>query len=213
MPLLEKANEAPNTGHSEMAKLANLNVMIKRPFRVDRESLKRSKSIKYAAMFEDEESPWKYLRFKVEMCKLLTIGVCGVGINNEDIPLEDDKSMLENRSDGEVHHYLDLTLLHVIILQNDTELLEEVLEKYDIPMTSWKEPVKAWQFDFKDVLEENSWIKKANCFHLAAKYNPIGLHQLLSRLEQETEKLMIIEANTVSPLHVAAMKPDSLSLQ
>ena len=210
MPLIQKASEALNTGHPKMANFANLKI---KPFRTDRESLKRSKSIKYAAMFEDEEKPWEKLRFKVEMSKLLTIGVGGVGIHNEDIPLEDDKSMLENSSDGEVHHYLDLTLLHVIILQNDRELLQEVLEKYDIPLKSWKEPVKAWQFDFKDVSEENSWIKTANCFHLAAKYNAIGLHQLLSRFEKEDEKLTIFESDTVSPMHVAAMKSDSLSLQ
>ena len=62
---------------------------------------------------------------------------------------------------------------------------------------------------------ENYWIDSATCYHLAAKYNPKGLHLLLSKLKAASHErfLELYQDGTVSPMHVAALNSNSISLR
>ena len=63
-----------------------------------------------------------------------------------------------------------------------------------------------------EVAEEDSWILEANSIHLAANYNPEALHMILSKLTNMTNSIEFTHANgKMSPLHLAASKPDSKS--
>ena len=71
---------------------------------------------------------------------------------------------------------------------------------------------------------KKSWIFSADSFHLAAKYNPKALHQILCYLkdiqsfkEKFIELYGLTQQNVafglygLSPLHIAAMNSDSIS--
>ena len=62
---------------------------------------------------------------------------------------------------------------------------------------------------------ENHWINNATCYHLAAKFNPKGLHLLLTKLKDASQDRFneLYEKGTVSPLHVAALNSTSVSLR
>ena len=62
---------------------------------------------------------------------------------------------------------------------------------------------------------ENHWIDNATCYHLAAKFNPKGLHFLLTKLKAASPDRFneLYEKGTVSPLHVAALNSNSVSLR
>ena len=62
---------------------------------------------------------------------------------------------------------------------------------------------------------ENHWIDNATCYHLAAKFNPKGLHFLLTKLKAASsiEFDNLYEGDKVSPLHVAALNSNSISLR
>ena len=68
---------------------------------------------------------------------------------------------------------------------------------------------------FKNVViaEEDTWINGATCYHLAARFNPNGLHLLLSQLEENSDTFLEIYKNgKTSPLHVAASNTDELAV-
>ena len=59
------------------------------------------------------------------------------------------------------------------------------------------------------ITEEDAWILNANCFHLCAKFNPKGLHILLSHCKHDQlfmNQLYDDKTGNISPLHVAASK-------
>ena len=62
---------------------------------------------------------------------------------------------------------------------------------------------------------ENYWIDNTTCYHLAAKFNPKGLHLLLTRLKAASpeEFNQLYKDGKVSPLHVAALNSSSISLR
>ena len=75
-----------------------------------------------------------------------------------------------------------------------------------------------------DFVEEDRWILKANCFHLAARFFPKGLQILLAHFEQihgggtiqEGGELKSLfqqaqKERCLTPLHVAASMHDPLS--
>ena len=67
--------------------------------------------------------------------------------------------------------------------------------------------LRSWKLAFKD-----QWISKANCLHLAARFNPKGLHIILSHLKDKESLIQDTHKDgQVSPLHVAATKMDSRS--
>ena len=117
---------------------------------------------------------------------------------------------------------LNLTLLHIIVMNSKTKLLNILLKK-DISDKYWEIPVlvKIPSIDIlgedavvsveemKFIGSEDSWIFNANCFHLAAKYNPRGLHMLLCYWKTHGKSIEAIPHNgNIHPLHVAAAKVD-----
>ena len=83
---------------------------------------------------------------------------------------------------------LNLTLLHIIILSQMKMSMDEwmkFLGKFSID--DFREKLVATNDHQmkKIVTKDESWIFDATCFHLAAKFNPMGLHMLLSYLKKE----------------------------
>ena len=64
------------------------------------------------------------------------------------------------------------------------------------------------------VAEEEIWIQNANCYHLAAKFNPRALYFLLNMLGKDTSEAFgrIFKNGTPTPMHVAAFNLDSISI-
>ena len=83
----------------------------------------------------------------------------------------------------------------------------------EISVDKWKRQVAVIGSHLNSVAVEDSWLKQANCFHLAAKFNPRGLHFLLDNLKDIDENLIqdLHKNGSKSPLHVAATNVDSLS--
>ena len=107
-------------------------------------------------------------------------------------------------------------------MNSKTKLLNILLKK-DISDKYWEIPVlvKIPNIDIlgedavvsveemKFVGSEDSWIFNANCFHLAAKYNPRGLHMLLCYWKTHEKSIeTILHNGNLHPLHVAAAKVD-----
>ena len=83
---------------------------------------------------------------------------------------------------------LNLTLLHIIILSQMKMSMDEwmkFLGKFSIE--DFREKLVATNDHQmkKIVTKDESWIFDATCIHLAAKFNPMGLHMLLSYLKKE----------------------------
>ena len=115
----------------------------------------------------------------------------------------------------DVEKNISLKLPHIIIIFNDNSLLEKIIEK-NIPIDIWMAEVLVEPKTAKCIDNiENYWIDNANCFHLAAKFNPKGLHLLLTKLKAASsiEFDNLYEGDKVSPLHVAALNSNSISLR
>ena len=102
-------------------------------------------------------------------------------------------------------------MFHLIIIFNDNILLEKILDR-NIPNDIWTTPVRVLTGATETL--ESDWINDANCYHLAAKFNPKGLHLLLTKIKEHSEESFwdLYNDNNVSPLHVAALNADSISL-
>ena len=126
---------------------------------------------------------------------------------------------------------LNLTLLHIVLLSQIKMSFEKKAEVKGIPPNEieavsflehisddyWKKKVTFVQNKMDElktiVTKEESWILDATCFHLAAKFNPKGLHILLSYLKRHKKPLLEDiyggeQGFGVTPLHVAAAKVD-----
>ena len=134
---------------------------------------------------------------------------------------------------------MTLTIHHLVVLLGEgdqhIEILKCLLKNPNFTVDDWKQPLKLehkilkredWQLN-----EKNEWIKEANCLHLAAKYNPKGLHVILDGVDKpmpdkrktllspdlwnKRDLLTVYDKNGfekgLSPLHVAATNIDSLS--
>ena len=133
--------------------------------------------------------------------------------------LDDD----ENESNGNCYNICSvadqimacMSLLHIAILCHDIDQLSQILNLLE---------TRVWMADpvfliipkkFKNVViaEEDAWINGATCYHLAARFNPNGLHLLLSQLEENSDTFLEIYKNgKTSPLHVAASNTDELAV-
>ena len=101
-----------------------------------------------------------------------------------------------------------LNLLHMTILFREQKVLKCLLKK-EISIENWKTQVRVKGPNLDDVAEEDHWIIKATCVHLAAKFNSKGLHYLLSGLNAQE----FLKSKTISPIHVAATNFDSMSIR
>ena len=152
----------------------------------------------------DEENSWTNFRLKIKIQLLV-----------ESVSSEDIKDANDNE-ESETTIMLELTTLHILVVMNDEDAIQIAMEKIK-GFKHWLSKVKLKAPNSVKIAQENSWIKDANCFHLAAKFNPNGLHCMLSRLKTEDEGKDIFdelyETGKFSPLHVAALINDSLSLR
>ena len=108
---------------------------------------------------------------------------------------------------------LTLSFLHLVILARRSKILDCLMNNLEIQDEEWTKEISVNKEHMKEsITEEESWIFESNCFHLAAKFHPKALHVLLSNLkDKETVIAKCHENMKVSPLHVAAMRIDSLS--
>lgn len=98
-------------------------------------------------------------------------------------------------------------------------MLGRIIEK-NIPIDIWMSKASVRKNSHQNTTKcnnsiESDWIDYATCYHLAAKFNPKGLHLLLEKLKEaskdEFDKLY--EGDKVSPLHVAALNSNSIGLR
>ena len=107
---------------------------------------------------------------------------------------------------------ITLNLFHIVIILCQSKPLKAILckiDKLDDSMEYLKEPVKVNAN--VACTGEDSWILQATCLHLAAKFNPEGLHFLLSHMKMDCKiKSMeyVHKKGSFSPLHLAAAKVD-----
>ena len=103
---------------------------------------------------------------------------------------------------GEQTFALTLNFFHVAIILRKQNTIKNLLKNGYSDGQWWMNSVEVngpnWE-----VVEEEKWIKKANCLHLAAKFNPVGLHLLLSQLDNKELIIQNSHRNgEISPLHV-----------
>ena len=134
---------------------------------------------------------------------------------------------------------MTLTIHHLVVLLGEgdqhIEILKCLLKNQKFTVDHWKQQLKLEHktYERKDwqLYEKNEWIEEANCLHLAAKYNPKGLHVILDGVDKPMpvkrrnllsvdlshKRDLLTECHTkefekgFSPLHVAATNIDSLS--
>ena len=129
---------------------------------------------------------------------------------------------------------MKFNILHLVVMLQKNNILKMFLENKDsVTREQWLGQVKiVGNFENK----EKIWMMTANVLHLAAKFNPDGLFLILSSVKEDpiyatlprsTENSfnsstslvadMIFDSHSmkmpgkISPLHVAARNPDSLS--
>ena len=165
---------------------------------IDDLSFRRIKKV-CAQKLKEAGNDWKSYKFAIKLSLLMDIGVMG------------DHDSIDNRDNA---NCIELPILHAITLLNDTDLLLEALKK-EPQIDPWLEGVYIpTKLDAKEkqLLEENQWIQIANCFHLAARFNPNGLHHMLMQFNVNKSNSLFQEG-TISPLHVSAINANSLSLE
>ena len=173
------------------------------------------------SIFEDfslDGDKWKEYKFRVKVTPLVeTIEDANKSGSNSDEPDSIPQS---------IKMHLKLTLLHVIVLSRDLEILRSFIREIfkDRCKTSafWMEEpvVHENRAAFEDhnglkikVAEEEVWIHNANCYHLAARFNAKALYALFDLLGKDNQKDIkeIFKEASPSPLHVAAFNNDSIS--
>ena len=162
-----------------------------------------SKIINGDLSFFDDEPLWKNFRQKVNVQLLVE------SVKDENTEGDEDKGSQDSISSIT----LDLSVLHILVVLNDEEIMTAIVEK-NIIRKHWLDPIQLIKPNKIKIAQENQWIEKANCFHLAAKFNPTGLHLMLSQLKTDQDVFQkLYENGQCSPLHVAALNSDSLSLR
>ena len=106
---------------------------------------------------------------------------------------------------------LNLTLCHLIIIAKQNTILKCLLNNIQTKDDYWLTQITFGEN--KDRFsDEVSWIFEANCLHFAAKFNPEGLHMILSSLNNKENLMQCAHLpGKLSPLHVAASRFDSKS--
>ena len=142
-------------------------------------------------------------------------------------PLQDENGHM----DGSGWTKMKFNILHLVVLLQKNNILKMFLENKDSVATEeWLEPV---EIDGNFKKREKTWILNANLLHIAAKFNPDGLFLILSTLKEDRNNIATPARSSIrhasstsfmddvifksyvtgmiSPLHVAATNPDSLS--
>ena len=105
---------------------------------------------------------------------------------------------------------LTISLVHLVILLCQNEILQCLIEQLDV--LDLIKPVLISPSNCDDISDKNLWIFKSNSFHLAAKFFPEGLQKLLLSLNKDEHLTKeLYEDGKTTPLHVAASNDDSQS--
>ena len=170
-------------------------------------------------IFNDDslfDHKWKEYKYQVVVTPLVETVTNASDFGNDET---------DGASDS-IKMHLKLTLLHIIVLSRDRNILQNFIDKFKdgdckSPDFWMDEPVHLENkrtFDNHNgitikIAEEEVWIDGANCYHLTAKFNPRALFILLNLLGKDSKSAMkeIFMADTPSPLHVAAFNSDSIS--
>ena len=170
------------------------------------ENLEKIKSYTYEVVFCGHEHIYPpFICPKISCIFLLLLQINLGKVNSDKADNNDNKDDI----------IISLKLLHIIIIFNDNHLVRNIIEK-NIPIEMWMATTSVAPKPSKSINNfECDWIDNATCYHLAAKFNPKGLHLLLEKLKEaskdEFDKLY--EGDKVSPLHVAALNSNSIGLR
>ena len=121
-----------------------------------------------------------------------------------EIKQQNQGSIKERKTDG------TFRLLHFLIIGKNFKFLQYIIESQPkISMDQFFKGVLVNDPSPEMVVDQDKWILGANCVHLAAKFMPMGLNLIRSKI---SANLLNTETNFgLSPLHIAARNYDSLS--
>ena len=187
----------------------------------------KGKPESFCKRFGRTKSDWRKWSYQT----LLKLSIA----NKVEIPIRGRK-MTQDSLDGIANAKVDLRLnfLHLVIILQKEKILKCILsstckgnaENNFTSIEVWTRPVflNLPKTAMADLVEEDRWILKANCFHLAARFFPKGLQILLAHFEQihgggtiqEGGELKSLfqqaqKERCLTPLHVAASMHDPLS--
>ena len=162
---------------------------------------------------EFDES-WLNFNYVVEV-RLVISDPCSIPLNqsvNEEETTTVPDGALTKENSGE-YYKIHLSFLDMIVILRQYSILKRIIVKSNKLDHFIKKVIVDGQ-NPTNIAEDDSWIKDANCFHFAAKFNPKGLLMILDGLSFEKNKdfiLRIHEKDTMTPLHVSATNTDPLS--
>jgi hypothetical protein len=135
--------------------------------------------------------------------------------------IAEDEDEPDSASDSHSKFKVTVSLFQLIIIAQRFKMLQKVLDSEEGLLTSEEiieevcKPVKvtgSGGANKSGVVSEENWIFGATSLHLAAKYLPTGLKKILDTSKMHQDLINNVDSDTgYSPLHVAAMKQDSLS--
>ena len=160
---------------------------------------------------EFDES-WLDFNYAVEV-RLVIVDQCSNPLSRsvEEGSTETDGA-LTNEDTGE-NYKIHLSFLDMIVILRQYSILKRVILKTST-LENYTKKVRIEGQNPAIIAEDDSWIREANCFHFAAKFNPKGLLMILDGLRFDQNKNFIQtihEKGTMTPLHVSATNTDPLS--
>ena len=158
---------------------------------------------------EFEES-WLNFEYVVDV-RLVIIDACSNVTSVEEGTTEPDGALTEENS-GE-NYKIHLSFLDMIVILRQYSILKRIILK-TATLDNYTKKVRIEGQNPAIIAEDDSWIKEANCFHFAAKFNPKGLLMILDglRFDQNKNFIQAIHVEgTMTPLHVSATNTDPLS--
>ena len=125
---------------------------------------------------------------------------------------DEESGLMENNNDQTetYEQIIYLKLLHLIILLRRKNFLRFILSEVDakFPFT---EKISIYPTKFVSC-GKDSWIFGANFIHFAARFDPEGLHLILSQVDGKIDLINTsLTERKWSPLHVAVLGDDSTS--
>ena len=92
-----------------------------------------------------------------------------------------------------------VTLLHLVILRQDVEMLQRLIKEIteeDLKNGYLKEKINVKKIPNHFLVEDDRWLFKANCLHLASRFFPEGLNLLLTEDKVKNEAKDLIDTKT-----------------
>ena len=156
---------------------------------------------------QDKTSNWVEFKYCID----IQLRLHNKQSKSDNKPIIEEPDGMESSAPCQKYN-ITLNLFHIVIILCQSKPLKAILckiDKLDDSMEYLKRPVSVNAN--VACTGEDSWILQATCLHLAAKFNPEGLHILLSHLKIDSKiKSMehVHKKGSFSPLHLAAAKVD-----